>query len=374
MDDRPEKNQRLQTDLILSDFGHHQMPYPALVYNVMVGSPSDIASALSVVREALARWNVMHSEDKGVVFLPLSWQTHSSPELGNSAQTILNRQLITRSDLLIAVFWTRLGTPTAEADSGTVEEILKHIEQGKPVMIYFCERDTPRGTDRDQLEKVEAFRSQVEGLYDTFKADDELREKVERHLNEKLREHSYFAAAHASESVMAETVTEPVISKEALDFLIAATKDSSAQIVRIETAGGIVIGTHGKGRPSNSARDSAKNEGIIKELEAANLIEDRDGDRGRFHVTFEGFEYVDKNGPSPTPEPEKDAARRSHFLELSSRLPDIVSGSYLQQCWAQLQQGLSQAESGAGFGLRLEESDGKGMRTESNFSVLFQTE
>jgi hypothetical protein len=124
----------------------------------------------------------------------------------------------------------------------------------------------------------------------------------------------------------------------------------------------LVIGTQGKGRPSKSARDSAKNEGIIKELEAANLIEDRDGDRGRFHVTSEGFEYVDRNGPSLTPEPEKDVARRSHFLELSRRLPDIVNGSYLQQCWAQLQQGLSQAESGAGFGLGLEESDGK-MRT-----------
>jgi hypothetical protein len=349
------------------------MSFQATVFNVMVGSPSDVASALSVVHEALARWNAMHSEDKGVVFLPVSWQTHSSPELGNPAQTILNRQLITRSDLLIAVFWTRIGTPTAEADSGTVEEILKHIEQDKPVMIYFCERDVPLNQiDHDQHAKLKQFRSKVEGLYDTFKTDDQLHEKVERHLNEKLREHTCFDAARASRSGATGTVTEPVISPEALEFLIAATNDPRGQIVRVQTAEGVMIGTHGKGRPSMSAigthgesrpsmsaRGSAKNEGIIKELEAAGLIEDRSGDRGLFHVTTEGFDYADQNGPSPTPESEKDSARRTHFLELSNRLPDIVGSSYLQQCWLPLQQGLSKAESGAGFGLGLEESGGQ---------------
>jgi nucleoside 2-deoxyribosyltransferase len=325
----------------------------------MVASPSDVASALTVVREALARWNVMHSEEKGVALLPMSWQTHSSPELGSPAQAVINRQLISRSDLLIAVFWTRLGTRTDEADSGTIEEILKHIEQGKPVMLYFCEKDVPFSQlDHDQHAKLEVFRLKVEGLYDTFKTDDQLHEKVERHLNEKLREHPYFAAARAKRSAATEAVTEPEITQEALELLIAATHDPSAQILRVQTNEGVVIGTQGKGRPSKSARDSAKNEGIINELEGAGFIEDRSGDRGLFYVTIEGFNYVDQNRPPPTSESEKEPARRTHFLELSNRLPDIVGSSYLQQCWLPLQLGLSNAESGAGFGLGLEESGG----------------
>jgi hypothetical protein len=126
------------------------MSFQATVYNVMVASPSDVEEgALSTVREALTRWNAMHAQDKGVVLLLRSWRTHSSPELGDRPQAILNKQLIEKSELLIAVFWTRLGTATGEAESGTVEEIREHIKQGKPVMIYFCEK--PASASRGRL-------------------------------------------------------------------------------------------------------------------------------------------------------------------------------------------------------------------------------
>lgn len=337
-----------------------KMSYPALVYNVMVGSPSDIASALSVVREALARWNVMHSQDKGVVFLPMSWETHSSPELDSSAQAVINRQLISRSDLLIAVFWTRLGTPTGEADSGTVEEILKHIEQGKPVMLYFCEKDVPFSQlHHDQHAKLGVFRSKVEGLYDTFKTDDQLHEKVERHLNEKLREHPYFAAARANRSPVSETATQSAVSEDALLILVEATKDPRGQLARIPTNSGVVIATNKKEARPQNPRDSATNEKIIKELENAGFIEDLGYQREVFQVTEAGFEYVDENGPAATREPGQAAARRTHFLELSKRLPDIVGSTYLREYWLELQKGLSEAEFGAGLGVALEESERK---------------
>lgn len=127
-----------------------KMSFQATVFNVMVGSPSDTASAWTVISDLLARWNSMHSQEKQIVLLPMSYRTHSSPELGGRSQAIIDKQLIPQSDILIAVFWTRLGTPTGEADSGTIEEILKYIDQGKPVMLYFCEKDTPWNIDRNQ--------------------------------------------------------------------------------------------------------------------------------------------------------------------------------------------------------------------------------
>jgi hypothetical protein len=44
-------------------------------------------------------------------------------------------------DLVIAIFWTRLGTKTPRADSGTVEEISEHANAGKPALVYFSSRN-----------------------------------------------------------------------------------------------------------------------------------------------------------------------------------------------------------------------------------------
>ena len=58
---------------------------------------------------------------------PVGWETHSVPELGDRPQAIINRQILRESDLLIAVFWTRIGTATGAHPSGTVEEIEEHL-------------------------------------------------------------------------------------------------------------------------------------------------------------------------------------------------------------------------------------------------------
>ena len=53
------------------------------------------------------------------------------------AQEVISRQLLKDCDLLVAAFWTRLGSRTGKSPSGTVEEIEEHLEAGKPAMIYF---------------------------------------------------------------------------------------------------------------------------------------------------------------------------------------------------------------------------------------------
>ena len=91
----------------------------------MIASPSDISSEREIVRDVLYEWNVVHSEDKKIVLMPVGWETHAHPAMGDRPQEIINKEVLAGCDLLVAVFWTRIGSPTGVSASGTVEEIDK---------------------------------------------------------------------------------------------------------------------------------------------------------------------------------------------------------------------------------------------------------
>jgi len=96
------------------------------------------------------------------MLLPILWETSATPEFGDRPQAIVNRQLVDTADLLISTFWTRLGTPTGIAQSGTVEEIERFIESNRPVMLYFSNAPTsPHNLDQEQLTAVKHFRADI---------------------------------------------------------------------------------------------------------------------------------------------------------------------------------------------------------------------
>ena len=71
------------------------------------------------------------------MLLPLRWETHTAPEYNTRPQEVINRMIVDECDLLVGVFWTRIGTPTGVADSGSFEEIERVAAAGKPVMFFF---------------------------------------------------------------------------------------------------------------------------------------------------------------------------------------------------------------------------------------------
>jgi hypothetical protein len=113
------------------------MSYVANVLNVMIASPSDVIQERIAIRDAIAEWNTVHALDRKTVLMPVGWETHSVPEMGDRPQAIINKQILKDADLLIAVFWTRIGSPTGASPSGTIEEIEEHLKARKPAMIYF---------------------------------------------------------------------------------------------------------------------------------------------------------------------------------------------------------------------------------------------
>src|SRR5713101_1313849 len=104
------------------------MPYQATVLPIMIASPGDVLEAREVAREAIHEWNYVNSYSANAVLMPVGWETHSSPELGERPQELINERLLKDCDLLVGVFWTRLGTPTGKSPSGTVEEIQRHLD------------------------------------------------------------------------------------------------------------------------------------------------------------------------------------------------------------------------------------------------------
>ena len=147
------------------------MSYQAKVFNVMIASPGDVGSERAIIRDVIYEWNAVHSQSRNIVLLPIGWETHSSPEMGNTAQEIINNQVLDKCDLLVGVFWTRIGTPTTEYASGTVEEIEKHIEVNKPAMLYFSSQPVALDmVEPEQYSQLKKFKDscQSRGLYEGF--------------------------------------------------------------------------------------------------------------------------------------------------------------------------------------------------------------
>src|SRR5256885_16890523 len=108
------------------------MSFKSEPYKVLIAPPSDLVEERQVATEAVNDWNAQHAAAESVVLLPVKWETHATPRAGVRPQGVINRQLVHGCDILVGMFWTKLGTSTGEAESGTIEEIDQFVAAGKP--------------------------------------------------------------------------------------------------------------------------------------------------------------------------------------------------------------------------------------------------
>jgi hypothetical protein len=274
------------------------MPYNACVLRVMIASPSDIDSERVAIRDILYEWNATNSEKHKVVLLPISWETHSAPEMGNSPQEIINRQLQLKDwDLLVGVFGTRIGTPTDKYASGSVEEIEKHIEAKKPAMLYFSSKNGPI-TDQDQYSELTKLKKSLknEGLYETYSDLDEFKRKFSRQLQITLNR-DFLPQPIKEGSIIDRTL--PNISDMSREAQVLLKEASSAEnkdnILRRDMIGGFLVRTNDKSfGNSGNPRDRATWEGAIDELEALFLIKATSSKRELFRVTEKGYQVAER--------------------------------------------------------------------------------
>jgi hypothetical protein len=166
------------------------MSFKTETYRVMIGSPSDLAEERQIATDAINEWNAQHAAAEGVMLLPVKWETHAVPTSGVRPQDAINSQLVDVCDLLVGMFWTRLGTSTGVAASGTVEEIERFVDAGKPAMLYFSERKTgDAAPDAKQAAKLKRFKEATykKALVGRFDSAEDLRRTLLRDLTRQVR-------------------------------------------------------------------------------------------------------------------------------------------------------------------------------------------
>jgi hypothetical protein len=160
-------------------------------YRCILISPSDVANERALLSETVRKWNAQVGVRLNCRVELVRWESHSVPDLSASPQGIINQQILNDCDLGVAIFWSRLGTPTEKHNSGSLEELSRLRSEGKRVMVYFCDRAIPQeALDNTQFSILREFRSQLmtEGLVGTYAETRDLTEQFYLHLTNILSE------------------------------------------------------------------------------------------------------------------------------------------------------------------------------------------
>ncbi|PSL32599.1 DUF4062 domain-containing protein [Dyadobacter jiangsuensis] len=272
------------------------MPYTAQVFNVMLASPSDVAEERKVAREVILEWNNVHSQSRKIVLMPIGWEYNAVPEMGDRPQEIINKQLLTNADILIGIFWTRIGTSTGKAVSGTVEEIENHINSNRPTLLYFSNKPVnPDTIDAQQHAGVKSLKQEFQprGLSESFNSLDDFKSKLQRQLATKLNESEYIEIVTNVQLPIPNPT--PLMSDSAKLLLKECALDEDGEIYMVNYIGGFELQTNNKKiNTDNSARTLANFQSAIKELQSLGLIHSIGTQGTGFRITAEGYNLADK--------------------------------------------------------------------------------
>jgi hypothetical protein len=192
------------------------MSFKAEIYRVLIASPSDLAEEREVATEAINEWNSQHAVAEAVVLLPVKWETHATPRSGVRPQEAINEELVRNSDILVGMFWTRFGTNTGIAESGTVEEIDEFLAAAKPAMLYFSRRPIdPNSINLKQQKKLQDFKASTykNALTGGFTGLDDLRQTLLRDLLSQVRKMKPATAATRIDKIdKAQKLTELIVT------------------------------------------------------------------------------------------------------------------------------------------------------------------
>jgi hypothetical protein len=275
------------------------MAYQAVVIPVMIASPGDVSEERRIVREVIHEWNDINAATSRIILAPVGWETHSSPELGERPQELINSKVLKQCDLLVGVFWTRLGTPTREARSGTVEEIERHVSEGKPAMLYFSSRPVaPESVDRDQYEAVKNFRESCRqrGLIESFDDPQQFRAMFSKHLQITVYQNEFLVGLAANgggaplsiELEEAPKLDNIQVTADQAALLSAAVKGKGNIIKRI-VIGSRVILAGGQSFGADSGREYARWEAALEELIVEGLVVERGYQGQMYELTHRGW-------------------------------------------------------------------------------------
>ncbi|WP_301078053.1 hypothetical protein [Rhodoferax sp.] len=167
------------------------------VLTIFLASPGDVVDERNRLEDAVLEWNRTWARNLGVRLELLRWEHDAYPGIGEDAQDVINEQLPTDYDLFIGIMWSRFGTPTRRAGSGTVEEFERALARYRAspgnVSILFYFKDTPippSKLDASQIQKLQDFKRSLssEGLLHwEFTDTDQFEKLVSMHITKHVQ-------------------------------------------------------------------------------------------------------------------------------------------------------------------------------------------
>ncbi|WP_228730817.1 DUF4062 domain-containing protein [Acinetobacter sp. F9] len=276
------------------------MAYQATVLNVMIASPSDVAEERQLVRDAIYEWNAIHSKQFDVMLNPIGWETHVAPEMGNRPQEIINKRILNDADILIGIFWTRLGTDTGEYASGTVEEISRHIDSQKLTSIYICDKPISPSQITEQYQKlqIQIREWMPSGVLEFYNDLSIFKQKIRDHLSIQIQNNEYIQSIltdvlPSSDQNVAnpETTIEP--TEEMVQILLGAG-EAESEIQFIQGIDHTNIFAGNLNLNLDSPRKIATWKSTLQKLQDLGLIRD-EGYKGQlFNLTENGWKAFDQ--------------------------------------------------------------------------------
>ena len=149
--------------------GGGKRPASKRVVRVFVASPRDVQDERSRMPKVVESLNRTVGKLLNVVVELWRWEADGVPAVG-SPQSLADVEL-DAADVVLVIFWNRLGTPASAAGTtGTEGEVLRALERWSKarrpqVMVYFSQR--PARLDRPELEqrlKLLEFREHISPL------------------------------------------------------------------------------------------------------------------------------------------------------------------------------------------------------------------
>jgi hypothetical protein len=174
------------------------MPRVETVLRVFAASPGDLVEERNTLGDVVNELNVTWSKTLGLRLELVRWETHTYPSIGNDAQAAINEQIADDYDIFVGLMWSRFGTPTERAGSGTAEEFYraykKHQENPNQVRVMFYFKDSPIAPselDPEQLALIKKFQQDLGGkgtYYWTYDSRDEFAQLIRMHLGRQVQE------------------------------------------------------------------------------------------------------------------------------------------------------------------------------------------
>jgi len=163
------------------------------IVGVFVASPSDVSEERKALESIAQELNKAWSKNLNLRLDVIKWETDVYPGFGGYAQDVINNQINDEYDVFIAIFWSKIGSPTQIAESGTIEEferVYKRYTENKSsvdIMVYFKDQAIPPSKmDFDQLQKIQKLKERLGekgGLYWTFDSTEDFESLLRGHLS-----------------------------------------------------------------------------------------------------------------------------------------------------------------------------------------------